>query len=70
MSSKVNGKESVVFIPGALCTEEIFADQVAGISPPFRALIIDTLQSETILEMAENLLAHAPLRRCEGFYQN
>ena len=62
MSSKVNSKKTVVFIPGALCSEEIFADQVAGISPPFRALFLDTEQSETIAEMAETLLAQAPLR--------
>lgn len=62
MPSKVNSKKSVVFIPGALCNEEIFADQVAGINPPFRAIFIDTVRSETIAEMAETLLAHAPLR--------
>jgi pimeloyl-ACP methyl ester carboxylesterase len=62
MSSKINSKESVVFIPGALCSEEIFADQVAGISPPFKAHFIDTIRSETIAEMAETLLANAPSR--------
>lgn len=62
MSSQVNSEKSVVFIPGALCSEEIFADQVAGISPPFKAVFIDTGRSETIAEMAETLLAHAPSR--------
>jgi pimeloyl-ACP methyl ester carboxylesterase len=62
MSLKVNSKKSVVFIPGALCSEEIFDDQVAGISPAFKALFIETGQSETIVEMAEALLANAPLR--------
>jgi len=62
MLAKNNSKESIVFIPGALCTEEVFADQVAGISPPFKALFIDTERAETITEMAETLLAQAPSR--------
>ena len=62
MSSKVDSEQSVVFIPGALCSEEIFADQAAGISPPFSVSFIDTGRSETIAEMAETLLALAPPR--------
>jgi pimeloyl-ACP methyl ester carboxylesterase len=62
MSSTTNSEDSVVFIPGALCSEEIFADQVAGISPPFGAVFIDIMRSETIAEMAETLLAQAPPR--------
>jgi pimeloyl-ACP methyl ester carboxylesterase len=62
MSLKVNSKKTVVFIPGALCSEGIFSDQVAGISPHFSALFIDTMRSKTISEMAETLLAHAPPR--------
>ena len=62
MSSKADSIETVVFIPGALCSEEIFADQVAGISPPFSALFTDTVRSETITEMAQSLLAQAPSR--------
>ncbi|MBT3437187.1 MAG: alpha/beta hydrolase [Oceanospirillaceae bacterium] len=62
MSSKINSKESVVFVPGALCSEEVFAHQVAGISPSFRTLFIDTIQAKTITEMAETLLTHAPSR--------
>ena len=62
MSSEVNTNKSVVFIPGALCSEKIFSDQVVGINPPFKTLLINTEQSETITEMAETILAQAPLR--------
>jgi pimeloyl-ACP methyl ester carboxylesterase len=62
MSQQINIEESVVFIPGALCREGIFADQVAGISPPFKTIFIDNMQSKTIVEMAEILLARAPSR--------
>ena len=62
MSIKINNEDSVVLIPGALCSEKIFADQVAGISPPFKAIFIDNILSETVTEMAKNLLAHAPSR--------
>ena len=62
MPSKTNIKDSVVFVPGALCSQEIFADQVASISPLFQAVFIDTERSETIAEMAETLLAQAPPR--------
>ncbi len=62
MSSIINSNEAVVFIPGALCSNEIFAEQVAGINPPFKAIFIDNMQSKTITEMAKTLLAHAPSR--------
>ena len=62
MPSEFNNKQSVVFIPGALCSEKIFTDQIAGISPAFKALFIETGQSKTVFEMAEALLADAPLR--------
>ena len=62
MSSKVKKLKSVVFIPGALCNKDIFADQVANISPYFNSLFIDTKQSATISEMAEIILDKAPLK--------
>ena len=61
MSSEVNINKSVVFIPRALCSDEIFADQISGISPPFNAVLIDTRQTKTITEMAKTILAQAPV---------
>lgn len=63
MSSRLNSKDDlVVFIPGALCTNQIFAEQVAGINPFFKAIFIDDNQSKTITAMAKTLLDHAPSR--------
>jgi len=60
MTSKFTKKKSVVFIPGALCTKKIFADQIAGITPTFETLIVDNLKSKSISDMAEKLLESAP----------
>jgi pimeloyl-ACP methyl ester carboxylesterase len=50
----------LVFIPGLLCTAELFAPQVAALWPYGPVTIAATLQGETIAQMATAILAQAP----------
>ncbi|MBB5515924.1 pimeloyl-ACP methyl ester carboxylesterase [Rubricella aquisinus] len=51
----------VIFIPGHLCTAEIYAPQIASLGGrPY--LVADTTQDDTLGAMAERLLAQAPER--------
>jgi pimeloyl-ACP methyl ester carboxylesterase len=50
----------LVFIPGLLCTAELFAPQVAALWPYGPITIASTLEGDTIAEMATAILAQAP----------
>ncbi|NMP28940.1 alpha/beta hydrolase [Rahnella sp. SAP-1] len=52
----------VVFVPGLLCSAEVFAPQVAALWPFGPITIASTLQGESIPEMATAILATAPAR--------
>lgn len=50
----------LVFIPGLLCTAELFMPQVAALWPYGPVTIASTLEGETIAQMATAILAQAP----------
>lgn len=50
----------LVFIPGLLCTAELFMPQVAALWPYGPVTIASTLKGETIAQMATAILAQAP----------
>lgn len=50
----------LVFIPGLLCTAELFAPQVADFWPYGPVTVASTLEGETIAQMAAAILAQAP----------
>jgi pimeloyl-ACP methyl ester carboxylesterase len=52
----------ILLIPGLLCTAEIFAPQIAALEPYGPVTVADTLEGETIPEIAANILAHASPR--------
>jgi pimeloyl-ACP methyl ester carboxylesterase len=49
-----------VFVPGLLCTAEVFAPQAAALWPFGPVTIASTLEGGTIAEMAAAILAAAP----------
>jgi pimeloyl-ACP methyl ester carboxylesterase len=50
----------LVFIPGLLCTAELFTPQVAALWPYGPVTIASTLEGETIAQLATAILAQAP----------
>jgi pimeloyl-ACP methyl ester carboxylesterase len=52
----------IVFVPGLLCTAEVFAPQVAALWPYGPVTVASTLEGKTISEMAAAILAAAPTR--------
>jgi pimeloyl-ACP methyl ester carboxylesterase len=50
----------LLFIPGLLCTAELFAPQVATLWPYGPITVASTLEGETIAQMASAILAQAP----------
>ena len=50
----------LVFVPGLLCTAELFMPQVAALWPHGPVMIASTLEGETIAQMATAILAQAP----------
>lgn len=50
----------LVFIPGLLCTAELFAPQVAALWPQGPVMVASTLQGDTIAQLATAILAQAP----------
>ncbi len=52
----------IVFIPGQLCTAEVFAPQIAALWPQGPVTIASTLTGETMAEMASAILETAPPR--------
>lgn len=51
----------VVFIPGHLCTHDIYAPQIASLGARAH-LVADTMQDDTLGAMADRVLANAPDR--------
>ena len=52
----------IVFVPGLLCSAEVFAPQVAAMWPYGPVTIASTLDCKTVPEMAAAILAAAPPR--------
>ena len=52
----------IVLVPGLLCSEEIFAPQLPALWPHGPVQIANTLEGETLPEMATLILAAAPPR--------
>jgi len=50
----------LVFIPGLLCTAELFTPQLAALWPYGPVTVASTLEGETIAQMASAILAQAP----------
>jgi pimeloyl-ACP methyl ester carboxylesterase len=50
----------LVFIPGLLCTAELFAPQLAALWPYGPVTVASTLAGDTIAQMATAILAQAP----------
>jgi pimeloyl-ACP methyl ester carboxylesterase len=50
----------LIFIPGLLCTAELFAPQLAALWPYGPLTVASTLEGETIAQMASAILAQAP----------
>ena len=50
----------IVFIPGLICTAEIFAPQLAALWPHGPVTVASTMTGDTIAEMADAILADAP----------
>jgi pimeloyl-ACP methyl ester carboxylesterase len=53
---------TLIFVPGLLCTGELFAPQVAALNERYDVRIADTLSDTTIDAMADRILAQAPER--------
>jgi len=51
-----------VFVPGLLCTAEVFAPQIAALWPYGPVTVASTLEGETIPQIAAAILASAPPR--------
>lgn len=51
----------IVMIPGLLCTDDLYRDQIAAV-PSHRVLVADTTSDPTIAAMAERLVEAAPDR--------
>ena len=56
----------IVLVPGLLCTAEVFAPQAAALRPYGAVTIANTLEGETMAEIASNILASAPPRFALG----
>jgi len=57
----------IVCIPGVLCSAEVFAPQLQALWPHPAVSIANTLQADTIAELARTILASAPPNfRCVG----
>ncbi|MGN6365767.1 alpha/beta fold hydrolase [Asticcacaulis taihuensis] len=52
----------ILLVPGLLCTPEVFAPQSAALEPYGPVIVADTLQGDTIPEIAAHILANAPPR--------
>ncbi len=57
---------TLIFVPGLLCTGELFAPQVDALNARYDVRIADTLSDTTIDAMADRLLASAPPRFALG----
>ena len=50
----------IVFVPGLLCSAEIFGPQIAALWPYGPVHVASTLEGSTIAEIASSILAAAP----------
>ncbi len=48
-----------LFIPGLICTDDLFRDQIAGPGAMVATRLVDTLSHDSITDMAANALAEA-----------
>jgi pimeloyl-ACP methyl ester carboxylesterase len=55
---------SLVLIPGVLCDERLFTQQIVALSPHANCVVADITQQSSVEEMAEAVLAAAPARFC------
>lgn len=56
------GETDLVLVPGLLCSPELFAPQVAALSPMLHISVADTRSDATFPAMAARILAQAPPR--------
>jgi pimeloyl-ACP methyl ester carboxylesterase len=59
-SGKQQCMTPIVFIPGLLCSAEVFAPQAAALWPYGSVTVASTLEGDTIAEIAATILATAP----------
>jgi len=52
----------IVFVPGMLCTAEVFAPQIAALWPYGPVTVASTLEGDSLAAIASNILASAPPR--------
>ena len=55
---------SLILVPGVLCDDRLWRDQVAGLERQAKISIADITQQSTLSEMAAAVLAAAPERFC------
>lgn len=55
-------RPTVVFLPGTLCDERLFAPQIAALSPYADCLVGDVAAADSLKECARHILAAAPAR--------
>ena len=53
-------ESSLVLVPGLLCDEDLWFDQMKSLSNVTKISMADTLSDDSIIEMAARLLANAP----------
>jgi pimeloyl-ACP methyl ester carboxylesterase len=58
----MNDKENVVFLPGLLCDERLWRDQVAALSDDYNTSIVDMTLDDSINAMATRVLDSSPDR--------
>lgn len=52
----------ILLVPGLLCTAEMFAPQIPALWPRGPVTVANTLEGDTLADMAERILATAPRR--------
>jgi pimeloyl-ACP methyl ester carboxylesterase len=52
----------LLLIPGLLCDARLWREQIHGLAEGFSVTVADLTRGESIHEMADNVLAHAPQR--------
>ena len=56
------GANTIVFVPGALCTSDVFAHQIASLSDRFDIVVADHTRAASVREIAATLLESVPRR--------
>src|SRR5260370_3142200 len=54
--------KSLVLVPGLLCNEALWSDQIAGLARYAEIVVADLTEQETISEMASGVLERSPER--------